>query len=154
MTTRGRRPRPASRPGATTPRAGKARGNRPPAASRPGAATPRAGKAQAGKPRPAGGSLHAPDAGTARSSVERASARPLVFLRQLPAWVPLLAVLALLIAGFTLPGWIGATALLVIGLFLGWLGYLSWPALAARGRLLRVAAVAVVLALAVIQARR
>jgi uncharacterized protein DUF6703 len=133
MTTRGRRPRPASRPGATTPRAGKAK---------------------ASKPRPAGGNRHAPEAGTARSSVERASARPLVFLRQLPAWIPLLAVLALLIAGFALRGWIGATALVVVALFLGWLGYLSWPALAARGRLLRVAAVAVVLALAVIQARR
>ena len=77
-----------------------------------------------------------------------------MFLHQLPGWLPPLAMLALLIAGFALPGWIGATALALVAVVLGWLGYVSWPALAARGRLLRVAAVACVVALAVIQAGR
>lgn len=138
MTTPQRRRPPAGRPGATTPRGGSAR----------------AGKARGGRPLPAGRSLYTEGTGGTRSSVERSSARPLVFLHQLPAWLPPLAMLALLIAGFVLPGWIGATALVLVAVFLGWLGYLSWPALAARGRLLRVAAVACVLALAVIQAGR
>ncbi len=103
---------------------------------------------------PAGQNLYTPGAGGTRSSVERASAKPLVFLHQLPAWLPSLAMLALLITGFTLPGWAGATALVLVAALLAWLGYVSWPALATRGRLLRVAAVACVLAIAVVQARR
>jgi hypothetical protein len=76
--------------------------------------------------------------------VERSSAKPLVLLHQLPAWLPPLVMLALLIAGLALPGWIGATALVLVAVLLGWLGYMSWPALA----------IACVLALAVIQAVR
>jgi hypothetical protein len=90
----------------------------------------------------------------ARRAVERASARPLMFLQQLPRWVLLLAVVALIVAGFAVPGWPGAAALVLVAAFLGWLGYLSWPTLTGQGRLLRVVAVACVLALAVVQARR
>jgi hypothetical protein len=86
--------------------------------------------------------------------VERPSARALVYLHQLPRWLPPLAMLALLITGFAVPGWIGATALALVAVFLGWLGFLSWPTLAVSGRLLRVAAVACLLALAVAQAGR
>ena len=91
---------------------------------------------------------------TTRQTIERASARPLMFAHQLPRWLPPLVLLALLIAGFTVPGWIGAAALVLVAAVLGWLGYLSWPALTAQGRLLRVAAVACALALAVLQAGR
>jgi hypothetical protein len=86
--------------------------------------------------------------------VENFSARPLVFLQQLPRWLPLLAVLALLITGLAVPGWIGAAALVLVAIFLGWLGYLSWPAIAVPGRLMRMAAVAILLASAVVQTRR
>ena len=154
MTTPQRR-RPASsgqRPGGTVPRQTRSGAGSP--SSRTGGPTPRDGKARGGRPLPAGGSLYTPGAGKTRSSLERSSARPLVFLHQLPGWLPPLAMLALLIAGFALPGWIGATALALVAVVLGWLGYVSWPALAARGRLLRVAAVACVVALAVIQAGR
>ena len=90
----------------------------------------------------------------ARQAVERASVRPLIFLQRLPRWVLLLAVVALLVAGFAVPGWPGAAALVLVAAFLGWLGYLSWPTLTGQGRLLRVLAVACVLALAVVQAGR
>jgi hypothetical protein len=152
MTTPGRRRQPAS-----GQRRGGASRQAPSRAGRPsgtGGGTPRGGKARGGRPLPAGGSLYTPDASGTRSSVERSSAKPLVLLHQLPAWLPPLVMLALLIAGLALPGWIGATALVLVAVLLGWLGYMSWPALATRGRLLRVAAVACVLALAVIQAVR
>jgi hypothetical protein len=86
--------------------------------------------------------------------VERFSARPLVFLHQLPRWVVLLVVLGLLISGFAVPGWIGAIALLLVGILLGWLAYLSWPSLNASGRVLRVIALGCMVAIVVWQARR
>jgi hypothetical protein len=52
------------------------------------------------------------------------------------------------------PGWLGAAALVLVAAFLGWLASLSWPRLARAGRLLRLASVAAVLVVAVIQATR
>ena len=151
MTTPERRRPPA---GGQRPRQNPSRAGGP--QPRTGGSAPRGGKpqSQAGRPRPAGDSLYTAGAGSTRSAMERSSATPLVFLHQLPRWLPPLVMLALLITGFAVPGWIGATALALVALFLGWLGYLSWPALTARGRLLRAAAVACILAIAVIQAGR
>jgi hypothetical protein len=86
--------------------------------------------------------------------VERRSGAHLVFLRQLPPWVVPIMVAVLLIAGLAVHGWIGAAALCVVAAFIGWLGYLSWPALTTTGRIGRAAAVACMLALAVFQATR
>ena len=63
-----------------------------------------------------------------RPALERASARPLLFLRGLPRWLPPLLLAGLLVAGLALPGWLGAAALVVIAVFLAWLAALSWPA--------------------------
>ncbi|HTS98968.1 MAG TPA: DUF6703 family protein [Streptosporangiaceae bacterium] len=90
----------------------------------------------------------------ARRSAERRSAAPLLYLRQLPAWVPPVVLAALLVAGLAVRGWAGAAALVVVAAFLGWLAYLSWPRLAAPGRLGRVAVIACVLGLAAFQAMR
>jgi hypothetical protein len=95
-----------------------------------------------------------PGASETRQAVERFSAQALVFLQQLPRWVLLLAVLALMITGFFVPGVIGAVALLLVGIFLGWLAYLSWPRVNLSGRALRVLAVTCMVVLAVWQARR
>ena len=95
-----------------------------------------------------------PGASETRRAVERLSARPLVFLHQLPRWVVLLVVLGLLISGFAVPGWIGAIALLLVGVLLGWLAYLSWPSINASGRVLRVIALACMVVIVVWQARR
>jgi hypothetical protein len=86
--------------------------------------------------------------------VERFSARPLVFLQQLPRWAVLVVVLGLLISGFAVPGWIGAIALLLVAVLLGWLAYLSWPSLNASGRVLRVVSLGCMAAIVVWQARR
>jgi membrane-bound ClpP family serine protease len=86
--------------------------------------------------------------------VERSSAKPLLFLRQLPWWLPLILVLGLMITGFVVPGWIGAVALVLVAAFLAWLAYISWPRVKIAGRVLRITAVACMLGAAVLQARR
>ena len=120
-------------------------------AGRPG--SPGGPPAPAGRPGPADRPGQ-PGASESRQAVERFSARPLVFLTQLPRWVLLLIVLGLLISGFAVPGWIGAIALLVVGILLGWLAYLSWPSLNTSGRLGRIVALVCMVVIIVWQARR
>ena len=103
--------------------------------------------------RPAAGRSR-PATGARRGAVEQHSATPLVYLRQLPAWAVPLLLAGLLVAGLALRGWAGAVALCLLASFIGWLGYLSWPALTTTGRIGRAAAVACMLALAVFQATR
>ena len=112
---------------------------------------PRRGKA---RPLPRGNSLYTPQASPARSSLERSSARPLLLLHQLPVWLVPLVLLALLVTGLAVPGWIGAVALVLVAAFLSWLAAVSWPRLTPSGRLLRVAAIAGVLVIAGFQAVR
>ena len=95
-----------------------------------------------------------PGASETRQAVERFSARPIVFLQHLPRWMLLLVVLGLLISGFFVPGVIGAVALLLVAIFLGWLAYLSWPRINLSGRVLRVIALSCMVVLVVWQARR
>jgi uncharacterized membrane protein YphA (DoxX/SURF4 family) len=95
-----------------------------------------------------------PGASGTRQTVERFSAQPVVFLAYLPKWVPMLAMLGLLIAGFVVPGLIGAAALLLVAIFLGWLGYMSWPRINTAGRVMRVVAIACMVAVIVWQAGR
>jgi branched-subunit amino acid transport protein AzlD len=68
-----------------------------------------------------------------RQSIERLSLRPAAYLRQLPRWLP---------------------PVVIAALFVGGLAVLSWPALAPQTRLLRVVALAVLLALCAWQALR
>jgi hypothetical protein len=89
-----------------------------------------------------------------RGPVEQRSAVALGYLRRLPAWLPALAIAALFIAGLAVPGWGGAAALCAVAAFLGWLAFLSWPRLGGAGRFGRAGAIALVLALAVLQATR
>ena len=117
-----------------------------------GAASGRPGS-PGGRPVPAG-RPSTPGASETRQAVERFSARPLVFLHQLPRWALLVVVLGLLISGFAVPGWIGAIALLLVAVLLAWLAYLSWPSINASGRVLRVIALACMAAIVVWQARR
>jgi Family of unknown function (DUF6703) len=89
-----------------------------------------------------------------RESVERLSLKPAAYLQQLPRWLPPVAIAALFIAGLAVPGWVGAALLLVVAAFVAWLGVLSWPALSAQGRLVRLAVPAALAALAVWQGLR
>jgi hypothetical protein len=73
----------------------------------------------------------------------------MVFLGRLPTWVLLVVIFGLLVVGMAGSGWVGASGLLVLLVLLGWFAYLNWPALDARGRLLRVAALVVLAAFTV-----
>jgi hypothetical protein len=91
---------------------------------------------------------------TGREAADRRSRMPLAYLRQLPPWtIPLLSA-ALLVAGLAIKGPVGAAAIVLLLVFLGWLAYLSWPRLDPAGRLLRVIILAGGVALAVWQALR
>jgi hypothetical protein len=86
--------------------------------------------------------------------VEQRSGVFLVYLSHLPRWVVPAVLAALLVTGLAVRGPVGAAALCVVAAFAAWLGYLSWPRLAGAGRLGRVAAVALLLAVAGFQATR
>jgi hypothetical protein len=87
-------------------------------------------------------------------AAERRSAKPLLFLHQMPAWVAPVVLAALLIAGLAMRGPAGGVALCGVAAVLGWLASVSWPRLSAGGRLGRLLAVAVMLGLAAFQATR
>jgi hypothetical protein len=103
---------------------------------------------------PKGNSLYTPGATPARQAAERRSAKPLLYLHQLPTWVAPLVMVALLVAGLAVKGPGGAVALCGVAAVLGWLAAISWPRLSAAGRLGRVLGIGVVLALAGLQAIR
>ena len=89
-----------------------------------------------------------------REAADRRSRLPLAYLRQLPPWtIPVLSA-ALLVAGLAIRGPVGAAAIALLLVFLGWLAYVSWPRLDPAGRLLRVIILAGGVALAVWQALR
>jgi hypothetical protein len=98
--------------------------------------------------------LYTPGASPTRQAAERRSAKPLLYLYQLPTWVPPLLLVVFLIAGLAVRGPAGAVALCVVAAVLAWLAALSWPRLSSGGRFGRIVAVAAVLAIAGYQASR
>jgi hypothetical protein len=91
---------------------------------------------------------------TVRQSVERASLKPAAYLHHLPRWLPAVLVAAAFVGGIAVRGWAGAALLFVVAAFLAWLAALSWPALGAQGRAVRVLAMAVLIGLACWQGLR
>ena len=89
-----------------------------------------------------------------RQRIEKSSAAPLLFLRPMPSAVVPVATAALFIAGIALRGVGGAVCLLILAVFLAWMGYLSWPSADSRGRLVRMLVTAAVVALAAWQFTR
>jgi hypothetical protein len=108
-------------------------------------------RTRAPRPLPKGDTLFTPDASPARQALEHRSATALLWLHQLPPWVPPVLAAALLVVGLAVGGVIGAIALCGVAAVLGWLAAVSWPRLSAQGRLLRVAAFGCVLIVAVIR---
>lgn len=84
---------------------------------------------------------------TLRTSVERTSRPLLVRLHALPRAVVPLGTVVLVMVGVLAPPAVGLLALAVVALFVGWVGYLSWPVVSAPGRLIRLAMVALVVVL-------
>jgi hypothetical protein len=106
------------------------------------------------RPLPKGDSLYTPDASKTREAAERRSAKALMYLHQLPTWIAPLVLVALLVAGLAIKGPGGAVALCGVAAVLGWLATISWPRLSVNGKLGRIVGIAVVLALAGLQAAR
>lgn len=95
---------------------------------------------------PPGRPFLTPDASPFRHAVERRSAPVLLFLRGLPRLALVAAVVAFVAGGLIGEGALGAACLLVVAAFFGWLLFLSWPAVPAGARLMRIAVLAVMLA--------
>jgi hypothetical protein len=106
------------------------------------------------RPLPMGDALFTPGATAARRSLEQASAKPVAFLHQLPPWLVPIVLAGLFVAGALAAGWVGAVALCLVAAFIGWLASLSWPVLRPPGRLLRLAIITLLLALALWQGGR
>ncbi len=106
------------------------------------------------RPLPKGDTLFTPGASPTRQAAERRSAKPLLYLHQLPAWVPPIVLAVLLVVGLAVRGVGGAVALCAVAAVLGWLAAISWPRLSPTGKLGRVLAVLVMLGIAAVQAMR
>jgi hypothetical protein len=87
-----------------------------------------------------------PGASPTRHAIERRSARLLVTISTLPRAIPFLLVAGLFAGGILLDGPIAASCLTLLLAFFGWLLYLSWPALPAGARAVRLAVVAILVA--------
>jgi hypothetical protein len=72
-------------------------------------------------------------------------------LAKLPRIFIPLVVLVLMVLGLSAPLPVALLAFAVLAAFVGWLAYLSWPALDTGGRLVRVLMLAVVIGSAVAQ---
>ena len=116
-----------------------------------GSSSPGARRPRPPRPLPPGDTLFTPDPSPVRGSIEQRSATPLLWLHQLPRWLLPVLVVALLVTGLAVAGWAGAIALFALAGVLGWLAAVSWPRLSAQGRALRVLALGVLVALAVIR---
>ncbi len=120
---------------------------------RPGQTSgPASRRARGPRPLPPGDTLFSPQASPARQEAERRSATLLLWLHQLPVWLPAVLAVGLLVAGLAVPGVGGAAALCGLAAVLGWLAAISWPRLSGQGRALRITVIAAVLVIAVIRA--
>jgi hypothetical protein len=84
------------------------------------------------------------------TGLQRRSAIFLVYLNQLPRWVPLLVLPALLIAGLALPGALGAVFLVLLALLI-WFTFMATPTRSVSHRLVRLAVPLVLVAVAVLK---
>lgn len=86
-----------------------------------------------------------------RSRVEHAAYPVLDRLERLPRLLPFLAVLLLIVVGIFVPRW-GFLASALLALAVGFLVYYTWPRLTLPERLMRLAVLTLITAVAVVQA--
>jgi Family of unknown function (DUF6703) len=84
-----------------------------------------------------------------RKTVAARSRGTVVWLSMQPPLLIPAGMLVLMLVGLLAPVALGVPALVVVALFVGWLGFLSWPVLALGQRAIRVVMVAVVVFAAV-----
>jgi hypothetical protein len=88
---------------------------------------------------------------TVRSRIDHASLPLMTALTRLPRLVPFLSLLVLLVAGVLISGTVGFTLMALAAAFLAWILYLAWPRLTGSERIMRLAALFLAVAMAVIQ---
>jgi hypothetical protein len=120
-----------------------------PKGSRYTAGTPGGRAAAPRRPLPPGETLYTPGAGPTRRRIERASAPLIVYLHQLPRLAPIGMLVVLLALGALLPAALAAVAIGLGVLFVGWLSYLSWPAVSTSAKATRLAIIALLVGFAV-----
>ncbi|MDQ6896171.1 MAG: hypothetical protein M3171_06175 [Actinomycetota bacterium] len=86
-----------------------------------------------------------------RSRVEHTAYPLLERLNRLPRLVPFLVALGLLVVGVLVPGW-GFVATALVALLVAAMVYLTWPRLTQPEKLMRLAVLAVVVAVTLVQA--
>lgn len=91
------------------------------------------------------------EAGSLRAAVNARSRPILARLARMPRIFIPTVVLFLMVLGLSAPLVVALPAFAVLAAFVGWLAYLSWPALDTGGRLIRVLMLAVVIGAAVAQ---
>jgi hypothetical protein len=87
---------------------------------------------------------------SSKSTIRRQSAVFLLYVHQLPRWVPLILLPALLIAGLAVPGVLGAVALVLLALVI-WFLFLATPARNPAHRVLRLAVPLLLVAVAAVK---
>jgi hypothetical protein len=85
---------------------------------------------------------------SSKSTIQRQSAVFLAYVHQLPRWVPLILLPALLIAGMAIPGPLGAMPLILLA-FVVWFLFMATPPRNASHRVIRFAVPLVLVAVAV-----
>jgi hypothetical protein len=91
------------------------------------------------------------DVAPVRHTVERRGAVWLLYASRFPRWALAALAAALFLAALLAPGVAGGVAAAVIAAPLAWLAYVTWPAVAPTGRLLRVLVIAALVAIAVVK---
>ncbi len=89
--------------------------------------------------------------GSLRARVEDASRPLLTRLHALPSMLVPLGTVALIAIGVLAPLPVGLVALGVVLVFIGWIGYLSWPVASIGGKLWRLLIVALIITLGVVR---
>lgn len=94
---------------------------------------------------------HAEGPGPLRRRIEQTSRPLLERLATLPVWLPFLVLLLLVLGGGFLGGPVGWVMVVAALLFIFWLLYLSWPRLTGVERVMRLAVLAIFVAVATTQ---
>lgn len=81
-----------------------------------------------------------------RGRLERISAPALLWISARPKFGLPVVTVVLLVVGLAAPTVVGGPVLVLLVLLIGWLSYLSWPAVEGAPRLLRLATIGLLLA--------
>ena len=81
----------------------------------------------------------------APNAFERASTPYLLWLHRLPRWLLALILIVVLLAGLFIGGPIGATLLVLLAAFLGWLAAFGWRIQSGSSKFLRVVVIGLLL---------